>query len=145
MLECLSILAAFFVLFLVLRFYYRRDREITERKIENVFGGRENLDDEEFYNKYFKAKGVPFFITQKIRKILSEEFEVDLSRLSAEDDFSKNLSFFWEWDSAYDVEIVETIEEEFEIKLTHEELQEQFRTVDGIVDLVWKKVREKEL
>lgn len=144
-LQVLIILAVIFALILILRFFYRRDQENTIRKIEEVFGRRENLNDEDFYNKYFKAKGVPFFIAQKVRKILSEEFEVDLSRLSAEDDFSKNLSFFWEWDSASDVEIITKIEEEFQINLTHEELQEQFRTVDGIINLVWKKVREKEL
>jgi acyl carrier protein len=113
------------------------------RKNEEVFGGRQELDEREFYEKYFAEKGVPFYIVQKIRRILEEELAADLSRLSAADDFSKNLSFFWEFDSAADVEIATRIEDEFDIKILNEEATDFYRTVDGIVDFVWRKVRQK--
>jgi acyl carrier protein len=114
------------------------------KEVNAVFAGRQELDDRDFYEKYFQAQGIPYFIVQKIRTIFAEELNADMSRLSAEDDFSKNLSFFWEFDSLADVEIVMRLEEEFQIKLTSEDLQDQFRTVDGMVNLVWRKVREKE-
>ena len=119
------------------------DIKKRDRKIEAVFAERQELNERDFYEKYFEQKGVPFFIVQIVRQILERELSADLSRLSAADDFSKNLSFFWQYDSLADVEIVESIEEEFQIELTAEDLQNQFRTVDGIVDLVWRKVREK--
>ncbi|HEX9962133.1 MAG TPA: phosphopantetheine-binding protein [Pyrinomonadaceae bacterium] len=118
------------------------DRKL-KRKIEEVFGGRQSLDERDFYEKHFAAKGVPFFIVKKIREILEEVLDADLSRLSAEDDFSRNLSFFWEEDSLADVEILEKIEEEFEIKISDEEAA-SLRTVDEIVDSVWRKVRGKD-
>lgn len=123
-------------------FFYRREK-VIERNLNKAFAGREKLNDVDFYERYFKSKGVPFFIVQKIREILAEEFKADLSRLSAEDDFSKELSFFWELDSMSDVEIILRIEQEFQIKLTAEDMPDHFRTVGGIVDLVWSKVREK--
>ena len=114
-----------------------------DRKIESVFAGRQELNERDFYEMYFEQKGVPFFIVQKVRQILERELAADLSRLSAADDFSKNLNFFWQHDSLADVEIVLSIEEEFQIELTSENLQEEFRTIDGIIDLVWRKIREK--
>lgn len=115
------------------------------RKVEEAFAGRESLDEKDFYEKYFAAKGVPFFVVRKIREILENVIDADLSRLSAEDDFSKNLSFFWEDDSAADVEMLEQIEEEFAIKLHETDLDNlNSLTINDIVDLVWRKVREKD-
>jgi acyl carrier protein len=66
----------------------------------------------------------------------------DLSRLAAEDDFKKNLSFFWQFESVADVEIVVRIEEEFEISITDYEA-ERTQTVEELVNLVWQKVRQR--
>ncbi len=121
-----------------------RDIRKRDRTIEEVFDGRQELNERDFYEKYFEQKGVPFFVVRKVRQILERELEADLSRLSAEDDFTKNLNFFWQHDSLADVEIVLSLEEEFQIKLLPENLQEEFRTVDGIVNLVWRKLKEKE-
>lgn len=113
------------------------------RKVEEVFAGRQKLNEREFFENYFEQKGIPFFVVQKIRKIFEEELGSDLSGLSAEDDFSKNLSFFWEYDSLVDVELVMRIEEEFDIKISDEEAPTIYRSVDEIVSFVWQKVREK--
>ncbi len=121
---------------------------ISERrrkeKIEKAFDTRPKLDERDFYEQYFESQGVPFFIVKKIREILTNVLDADLSRLSAEDDFSKNLSFFFEDDSATDVEIIENIEEEFAIKLSESDF-ESLRTwsVNNIVNLIWRKVIEK--
>lgn len=116
-----------------------------KRELEEVFGERQSLDEKDFYEKYFAAKGVPFFVVKKIREILEEILYADLSRLAAEDDFSKNLSFFWREDSLADVEIFEKIEEEFEIKLHQTDFDSlNSLTIDEIVDLIWRKVREKD-
>lgn len=120
------------------------DTRKRRRAIEEAFRGRQELDERDFYEKYFEQREIPFFIVRKVRQILERDLDADLSRLSAEDDFTKNLNFFWQFDSLADAEIVLSLEEEFQIKLAEKNLQEEFRTVDGLVNLVWRKVREKE-
>jgi acyl carrier protein len=116
-----------------------------KKKIETVFGERQELSERDFYEAYFQDIGIPFFVVKKIRQILEEVLNADLSRLSSKDDFSKNLNFFWEEDSLADVEIFEQIEEEFSIKF----YQEDFKTletlkVNDIVNIVRKKVQNKD-
>ncbi len=112
------------------------------KKIEETFGDRQTLDERTFYERYFQSRGVPFFVVSKVRQILEEELEADMSRLSAEDDFSKILSFFWKYDSMADVEIVVRLEKEFDIKITDAE-SEQTKTVDDLVNLVWLKLQQR--
>jgi acyl carrier protein len=81
-------------------------------------------------------------VVSKVRKILEDELYADLSRLAAKDDFSKNLSFFWQFESVANVEIVVRIEEEFEISIADPEA-EQTQTVEELVNLVWRKVRQR--
>ena len=113
-----------------------------KKKIEEAFAGRPPLDERTFYETYFESRGVPFFVVSKVRQILESELGADLSRLSAADDFSRNLSFFWDYESAAAVEIVVRLENEFEIKITDAEAQ-QTTTIDDIVNLVWLKVRQR--
>jgi len=113
------------------------------KKMELAFAGREPLSEDSFYERYIQSRGVPANVVVKIRRILEDELNADLSRLSAEDDFSRNLSFFWEYDSLADVEIVMRLEEEFSIKITDAEAG-QTRTVEDIVNLVWRKLRPRE-
>ena len=114
-----------------------------KKKLEGAFAEREPLDAHTFYEKYFRARGVPADIVLKVRHILEDELNADLSRLAAEDDFSRTLSFFWEYDSMADVEIVMRLEEEFGIKITDAEA-ERTRTVEDIVNLVRGKLRPRE-
>lgn len=116
---------------------------VKKRKIEEAFAEREPLDEHTFYEKYFRARGLPANIVLKVRRILEDELNADLSRLAAEDDFSRNMSFFWEYDSMADVEIVTRLEEEFGIKITDAEAK-QVRTVEAIVNLVWGKLCQRE-
>lgn len=119
------------------------DGRKKKKKIEKAFAGREPLAGHTFYEKHFRARGVPADIVLKVRHILEDELNADLSRLAAGDDFSQNLSFFWEYDSMADVEIVMRLEAEFAIKITDTEA-EQTRTVEDIVNLVWGKLRPRE-
>ncbi len=116
-----------------------------QRKLEEVFAGRQELNEQIFYERYFANQGVPFFVVRKIREILEEVLGADLSRLSADDDFSKNLRFFFESDTTADFEITERIEEEFEITINELDIANAENwSINNIVNLVWRKVREKE-
>jgi len=114
------------------------------KKIEEVFGNRQTLDERDFYERYFQSQGIPFYIVKKFREILEEVLDADLSRLSAEDDFSKNLNFFWEEDSLADVEIFERIEEEFDITLTQTDFDLiKTMSITNIVNMIWRKIQER--
>jgi len=76
-----------------------------------------------------------------VRRILEEHLDADLSKLSATDDFSTNLAFFWRYDSMADVEIVLALEKEFGIEITDEEAAAA-RTIRAIVNLVWNKKKQ---
>ena len=76
-----------------------------------------------------------------VKKVLEAQLDTDLSRMVDSDDFSNNLSFFWDFDSMADVEVVCALEQEFKIKITDEEA-ENSQTVREIVELVWRKVKE---
>ena len=116
-----------------------------KKQIEDVFGGRQELNERDFYEKYFESKGISFYIVKRMREILEEVLDADLSRLSAEDDFSKNLNFFWQEDSMADEEIFQKIEDEFGIKVQQSDFDElQTMSIEKIVNLIWRKVREKE-
>lgn len=119
------------------------ERKARKKKMDAAFAEREWLDEQSFYEAYFQSRGIPFDVVVKVRRILEDVLEADLSRLSAEDDFSRNLSFFWEYDSMADVEIVVRLEEEFGIKIADAET-EQIRTIEDMINLVWSKLRPRE-
>jgi acyl carrier protein len=114
------------------------------RKIEEAFAGRPALSSEEFFERHFEGTGVPSRVVHGVRTVLEEQLGADLSRLSSNDDFAKNLRFFFDYDSLVDVEIVTALEELFEIQITNEEA-EQARTVEDIVNMVAKHVQLKDV
>jgi acyl carrier protein len=134
------ILLLLFVFAIPLSMWENRARK---KKLETAFAGRASLDEQTFYERYFRSRGVPADVVVKVRRILEDELDADLSRLAAEDDFSRNLSFFWEYDSLADVEIIMRLEEEFGIKIANDEAG-QTKTIEDIVNLVWKKLRSRE-
>lgn len=115
----------------------------VKKKLEAAFAGREPLDDQTFYERHFRSRGVPADVVVKVRRILEDEFDVDLARLSAEDDFARNLGFIVDYGSLDAVEVVIRLEEEFGIKISDAEA-EHTTTVEGIVDMVWDKLRQRE-
>jgi acyl carrier protein len=142
-LQWLAVLTGFVVLtVLVTRPFMRREKTIMDRRYESAFSGREPLDAHTFYEKYFRERGVPAYIVIRVREILEDVLDADLSRLSAEDDFGRNLRFAFESDSLADVEIVQMLEDRFHIKIADAEAEKAI-TIRDIVNVVWDKVREQ--
>ena len=119
------------------------DSEERTKKIQAAFAGREPLDELTFYERYFMSRGVPSDVVGRFKRVLEDELKADMSRLRAEDDFARNLSFFWEFDSMADVELIIRLEEEFRIKIKDAEAQ-QATSVAEMVQLVWSKLRPRE-
>jgi acyl carrier protein len=88
-------------------------------------------------------RGVPANVVGRFRRVLQDALNADMSRLRGDDDFEQNLSFFWEFDSMADVELIIKLEEEFGIKIRDAEAQ-QASSVEEMVELVWSKLRPRE-
>ncbi|MFP3755811.1 Acyl carrier protein [compost metagenome] len=123
----------------ILAWTVRRESRAKERKISEAFAGRESLPSEALYDRYFLGLGIKPEVVLGIRKILEEQLGADMSRLRAEDDFSQNLSFFWDFDSMASIEIVLALEAHFQIRIADTEA-EKTRTVSELVQLVSAKV-----
>ena len=102
--------------------------------------GRTPLTGEQLYTQYFQALGVRPDIPEKVRRILEENVDADLSMLKDTDDFSKELSFFWEMDSMADVEAVIAFEKEFGIKISDGESQ-SMKTFHDMVMTIDRKIK----
>lgn len=139
--SCIGIIIFFIVISIPLIIFadWRR-----KKNLENAFGDRQHLDERDFYEKYFQEKDIPFYVVRRVRKILEDILDADFSKLSAEDDFYKNLNFFWQDDSLAEVEMIEAFEEEFEIKFEQADFDrlESF-SINDIVELIWRKIRKK--
>jgi acyl carrier protein len=118
----------------------RHERRQRQRKMEEAFVGRSPLPGAEFYERFFRAQGIPEDIVMGVRRVLEEQLDAELSRLVASDDFSRNIGFFFDFDSMADVEIVCALEETFSINISDEEAANA-HTIQDIVDLVWCKVQ----
>lgn len=119
-----------------------REKRIVNRKLDEVFSGRARHSPESFYENYFRDQGISPYIVIRVREILEDEFGYDLSRLSAEDDLTGNLSVFFEHDSLVDVEIVMRLEEEFGISIEDKEA-EKAKTIRDIVTLVAETMEDE--
>ncbi|NNE67274.1 MAG: acyl carrier protein [Pyrinomonadaceae bacterium] len=120
-----------------------KNRRKFKRNYEIAFDGRKSRSEEDFYDEFFAAREIPKDIAIKVRRLLEDELNTDLSRLKTTDDFSKNLGFFFEHDSYVDVEIVIRLEEEFGISITDEEAA-GLRTVEDIVLFAAQKTEDQD-
>ena len=116
----------------------RREKQKKDKFIAEQFGDREHLSPEGFYEAYFSSQGYSREIVIGIRGIMEKVLDADLSFLKESDDFSKNLSFFWEFDSMANAELVQKIEQQFGIRITDQEA-EATKTVRQLIDLVQVK------
>jgi|SRR6266403_2027231 len=112
--------------------FVERERKQKQQKLEDVFVGREPLDDRQFWERYFRQYDVEPEVVATIRQIFSKILRVDLSRIRDTDDFSKELAFFWDFDSLADVELVQALEKQFGIAITDAEA-EAMKTLKDIV------------
>ena len=120
--------------------HWRWETWSRNKKVEEAFHDRESLSTNELFEHCFRDKGVPADIVNRVRSVLETELDVGLSRLREDDDFSKNLSFFWEYDSLAAVNILYGLEEEFRVTIADEEAARMVTPAD-IVTIVWAKVR----
>jgi acyl carrier protein len=127
---------AFLTIIFLLHFFLRRSEK---RKLEQIFAGRQPLPPKDYFARYFAESGAPEYIVVGVREVLEEQLGADLSRLSAEDDFSGNLKLFLDLDSMADVEIICALEKRFGIELTDQEA-EAMRSIRDIVCTVQRKV-----
>ncbi len=119
---------------------YIISRKEFEAKMEEAFHGRPSLSPDEYYKAYFAKLGIPKDIPIRVRRIFEESFEADFSRLKDDDDFSKELRFFWDYDSMIDVEIVVSLEKEFKVDISDEEAA-QMKTIRSIIETIWNKTK----
>jgi acyl carrier protein len=113
------------------------------RRLADLYAGREPLDAQAFYERYFSSQGAPVYVVDTIRRILAEELGIDVSRLKDTDDFGGNLAFLWEGDGYDSVEVVLRMEEAFGIVLSDEEAA-RMRTIRDMVAVVVSKVAQRE-
>jgi acyl carrier protein len=103
-----------------------------------LFIDREPLSIIEFHERYFKSKGVPLHIVERILKILEQQFRTDMSRLSGADTFENELKGLFD-DELIDVAILNQLEKTFAIQISDVEAS-QVQTVSDLVELVASKV-----
>ncbi len=125
-------------------FSLKRGEQNRQSTIEAAFDGRQASSPQEFYDKYYKTKNIPAEIVLGVKKILEKHLDVDLSRLKCSDNFLENLSFFWNFDSMANVEIVIALEKSFDIKIEDSEA-EKAKTVDDIIMVVAGKLKTSAL
>lgn len=110
-----------------------------KHQLERVFAGREPLSPDSFYLKYFQNQGYPKETVIRIKQVFDSHVGFDLTRLSAEDDFSKELKFIWTYDSLADVETIVGLEKEFGIKIEDAEA-ERMKTIKDVVEIIHAKL-----
>lgn len=120
------------------------ERRRVDQKIENTFGGRAALSDDDFYAAFFHNSGMSRVTVAGVREVLADELDMDVSRMIPDDDFSRNLRFLLDNDSMTDVALVEGLEKRFEISISDTEA-ERTRTVRDLMMLVHEKTLDRQL
>jgi acyl carrier protein len=118
--------------------FVRIENQGKRKAIENCFKGRTPLMSELFYEQHFANTGIPSEIVLGVKEVLEYELGADLSRMKKSDDFSKNLNFFWNYDSLASVSIVCALEDKFSIKISDQEA-ENAQTIEDVILLVHQK------
>ncbi len=113
------------------------------RAMDKIFSKRERLTKDAYYERYYKDDdAVPKDIVTGVLDVLEAHLATDLSRLQPSDSFAQNLKYFFEIDDMADVEIVLSLESDFDIKISDEEAKSMHR-VDDLMRLVARKVAER--
>jgi acyl carrier protein len=114
------------------------DDKNRDIEIVKIFKGRESLSPREFYEKYYGDRDISEYVVVNIIKILETTLDTELSRLTPSDDLSENLRYLFEFDSMADVDIVESVESRFAIKISDTEA-ENINTINDLVLFVSSK------
>jgi acyl carrier protein len=125
------------ILFLPIRIYIKRKK--FKSKVEEVFGVRESLSKDDFYEIYYKPKKIKKSIVIEILNILENILPIEIGKLNPNDSFVGNLKFLWKnMDDYADIDIVEKIESKFRIIITDEEAM-NLKTLEDIILFVADK------
>jgi acyl carrier protein len=116
---------------------YIEKRQVRSQ-VEATFRDRPHLSEDEFFAAHYQNSGIPRDVVVGVRKVLSDELQIDISRLTPSDDLSKNLRFLMDSYSMVDVAIVESLEMRFGIAISDSEA-ERTRTVDDVIRLIHQK------
>ena len=119
------------------------DSRRRSKAIEGMFAGRRRLTEDEFFQEYFANTDVEREISIKVRRVLGQQLDADLSRLAPSDSLSGNLKCLLAFDSMADVAIIESLEKEFGITFTDEEAS-AMHTVRDIVLSVTKQLKAQQ-
>jgi acyl carrier protein len=112
------------------------------KRIDAVFFGREPLNDDAFYERYFKDTTVSKAVAVGVRRVFIDNILFDMNRLAPGDDFNEELNFVWHYDSLADVELICQIEKEFGIEISDADASKAFRLGD-MIRIVDDKIRKK--
>lgn len=115
----------------------------ASKQIEAIFANIQ-IDERSFSEKYVELRDVPFSIVERVRKVFEEELSADSFEDFDENGFFINPGFYWTFDSRANVVTLQwRLEEEFDIEISDRETKDLFRTVDSLINLIWRKVKEK--
>jgi acyl carrier protein len=103
--------------------YAMWEKRSKGKRVEAAFAGRDRLTADEICSREFRDEPVSAEVIDRVRNVLERELEADLSRMRTTDDFSKNLSFFWDYDSLAAVTVFQSLEEEFNVVIRDEEAE----------------------
>ncbi|TGK81343.1 acyl carrier protein [Leptospira noumeaensis] len=135
MIVYVTILIVFFYFIGMILFKKRR----YDSSFNLVFKERVTLTKNHFFQTFYKDK-IPEFIVIQTLSILDELLPFDTSKLYPDDSFTGNLNFLWKYtDEFTDIEIIERLENNFNIEISNEEAK-NINSFDDIVKLVAKKL-----
>jgi len=80
----LSVVAAV-VFFIGLVYLPVRESRRRKKKLAQFYASREPLQDDEFYRRFYQSRAIPKDVVVMVRRILEEEFCLDMSRVLPED------------------------------------------------------------
>jgi hypothetical protein len=125
--------------------YWLWKNRTPELGLEQRNPRREKLSAREFYERYFEQKGIPFYVVLEIREIFESRLGADfLSVRPDDDDFWGDLSNIYDFTDPEFNEIIADIESRFDIKISDREASGETGTIGKMINLVWRKIREKE-
>jgi acyl carrier protein len=112
------------------------------KRVDAIFAGRELLDDDAFYERYFGGGAIDKEVVVGVRRAFIENVPFDMHRLSPSDSFNAELNFVWHNDSLADVELICQVEKEFQIEISEAEAKNAFRLGD-LISIVDAKLKQK--
>lgn len=68
---------------------------LRRRRSAAVLEGRESLDDETFYGRYYADLNLPKTLVSELRREIAETLRVPAEKLRPEDRFGKQIGTYW--------------------------------------------------